>query len=405
MFAALLLSVFCGAAGDVRPLDVVELAGGSKLEGRVVFEGADEIVLRVGSNERTIPRAKIARYDSRAASVREVHERWRALSADDLAGTLELARDCRKRSLEEEAQLFAWYVLGQSDSNAQAHEFLGHEKRGEGWLVRDGARQWPWKQLLELRRGWKDAWELQSEHFRLRSNLPLQESVLAALELEAAYAAFFELLGQPLRFGEIVDPLAAEVHADARSFPETAGDARSYFDHASRVLFVNAAKGFDRAAFAHEATHQLLDACMRSTRSARGSIPGWLDEGLAVYVASASAGPLGRSRAQAGQFDLARFAEHAGAREPYTLSRVLNFGPDDFFASVQSSLKYSESYTLVCWGLFGEEGRLRERFFSYLREACKGHSSSTAFKDELHMGEAEIEKSWLAFVRATAERK
>ena len=49
--------------------------------------------------------------------------------------------------------------------------------------------------------------------------------------------------------------------------------------------------------------------------------------------------------------------------------------------------------------------KLRPRFFDYLREACKGHSSSTAFKDELKLEESAMAKSWVAFVRTTAGTK
>jgi Protein of unknown function (DUF1570) len=397
MFALLLA---LAVAGDSRPLDTVELEGGSKLQGRVVFEDQEEIVLRVGTNERTILRKKVVRVDSRCAELRGIRQRWRGLAETDLSGTLALARECREKKLEEEAQLLAWYVLSLAPKDAAAHEFLGHEKRGEGWLVADGARRWPYEKLLELRKQWKDAWEIASEHYRVRTNVPLHDAVIAVLEMESAYEAFHELLGRPLRFRELVEPLEAQVHADQKSFPETAGDARSYFDHTTHVLFVNSAGGFERGAVAHEATHQLLDACIRSTRSARGDVPGWLDEGLAEYIRASTGGPAGRSLGVAAQFDLARFQEHAQAKSPYDLSRVLNFGPDDFFGSTKSSLKYSQSYTLVCWGLYGDQGRLRPRFFEYLKEACKGHSSSTAFKAELKLDDAAIEKGWAAFVRA-----
>lgn len=397
---ALLLALAAG--GDGRPLDTVELQGGSKLQGRVVFEDTDEIVLRVGTNERAIPRPKIVRFDSRFAQLREVHKRWRELAENDLAGTFALARECREKKLEEEAQLFAWYVLSFAPRDAPAHEFLGHEKRGEGWIVADGARRWPYDKLLELRKDWKDAWEFSSEHYHVRSNVPLHDVLIAVLEMECAYEAFHELLGRPLRFRELVETLEAEVHADRKSFPETAGDARSYFDHGTHMLFVNAAGGFERGAVVHEATHQLLDACIRSTRSGRGDVPGWLDEGLAEYVRAATSGPAGRALPAAGQFDLGRFQEHAQAKQPYDLSRVLNFGSDDFFGTVKTSLKYSQAYTLVCWGLYGEERKLRDRFFAFLREACKGHSSETAFKSELKLDDRAIEKSWTAFVREKA---
>jgi len=398
-----LLLALAAPGGDSRPLDTVELEGGAKLQGRVVFEDADEIVLRVGTNERTLSRKKLVRFDSRFADLRLIHKRWRDLAENDLAGTLALARRCREQKLEEAAQLFAWYVLSRSPKDAAAHEFLGHEKQRENWIVADGARRWPYEKLLELRKEWKDAWELSSEHYRVRSNLPLADAVTAVLDMECAYEAFYQLLGRPLRFHELVEPLQAQVHADAKSFPETVGDARSYFDHTGRVLLVNATGGFERGVVVHEATHQLLDACMQNTRSGRGDVPGWLSEGLAEYVRATTAGPPGRGLPVEGQFDLVRFREFA--QSTYDLGRVLNLGPDDFGSGPAISLRYSQSYTLVCWGLYGEGGQLRERFYGYLREACKGHSSSTAFKDELKLDERAIEKSWAAFVQTKAGGK
>jgi len=407
MFAALLAPVLAMLAGggDTRPPDTVELEGGVKLTGRVVFEDQDELVLRVGSNERTFARKKVVRFESRFADLRTLHKRWRELPENDLAGTLALARRCREQKFEDEARLFAWYVLSYSPRDAAAHEFLGHEHVRDQWIVADGSRRWNYEKLLELRKDWKDAWELASEHYRVRSNLPLHDAVTALLDMEGAYEAFYQLLGRQLRFRELVDPLLAQVHADAKSFPESVGDSRSYYDRAGKILLVNAAGGFDRGAVVHEATHQLLDACMQNTRSARGDVPGWLNEGLAEYIRAAMGGTAGRGLPVEGQLDLARFREHAQSQGAYDLPRVLNFGADDFAGSSKTSLKYSQSYTLVCWGLFGEGGQLRERFFGYLREACKGNSSSTAFKEQMKLDERGIEKSWTAFVQAKAAAK
>src|SRR5690242_3873362 len=120
MLALALALAGLAAGGDTRPLDTVELEGGTKLQGRVVFEDQDEIVLRIGSNERSLPRPKVVRFDSRFAELRAVHERWRALDPEDLAGALALARECRGKQLEEEAQLCAWHVLACAPRDAAA---------------------------------------------------------------------------------------------------------------------------------------------------------------------------------------------------------------------------------------------------------------------------------------------
>ena len=55
------------------PADVVELLDGTKIEGRVVFEDKDKIVVLVGTREREIERAKVAGVQSIAGSLK-----WRA---------------------------------------------------------------------------------------------------------------------------------------------------------------------------------------------------------------------------------------------------------------------------------------------------------------------------------------
>src|SRR6187455_939064 len=101
MFAAMLALATLAAGGDAKPPDTVELEGGVKVAGRVVFEDSEELVLRVGSNERTFPRKKVVRFDSRFADLRALHKRWRELAETDLAGTLALAKRCREQKFEE----------------------------------------------------------------------------------------------------------------------------------------------------------------------------------------------------------------------------------------------------------------------------------------------------------------
>src|SRR5262249_51793574 len=97
----------------------------------------------------------------------------------------------------------------------------------------------------------------------------------------------------------------------------------------------------------HEATPQLVFALPPFSYSRNGTVPGWLGEGLAEYVASGMSGPPGKRKFAEGTLLVDHFAVHAAARAPYELSRVLTFESDDFVASTKSDLKYAQAYTLV----------------------------------------------------------
>src|SRR6185503_7432507 len=112
-----------------------------------------------------------------------------------------------------------------------------------------------------------------STHFRLRTNLGLREALSTALDLECYYRAFYALFASELRLFDVVEPMPAEVHADAKSYPEIAGKRRAYFDDAAFTLQVDASGGLQRSDVFHEATHELLFFTSERTKASVGKIP------------------------------------------------------------------------------------------------------------------------------------
>lgn len=72
MFSALLavLALIAPGSGD-RPLDRVVLKDGTKLEGRVVLDAQNRVVIRIGTRDREIDRGDVRSVDSRLASWHE----------------------------------------------------------------------------------------------------------------------------------------------------------------------------------------------------------------------------------------------------------------------------------------------------------------------------------------------
>ncbi len=393
--------VLCAAVAFGRPLDEVVLENGTRLEGRVLLEDETRLVIRIGSRDRTVDRSDVREARTRLSAWREAMERWDALEDDDAVRIADIAAFCRRAGLSEEARVFGLYALTVDPESVLAHESAGHERRGKEWFQREGSRRRPWNRPAGQPIDWRDAWVLETTHWSLRSNLPLAEALRAILDLENAYRAWYGLFAAELEFLHRPEPMRAQIHADAASFPESSGSA-GFYDRDARTLFVNASKGLDAGLMVHEAVHMLLDATSAWDRGARGSIPAWLDEGLAEYVRATLTGRRGRLAYDPSGINVLSMRAHAHAKRPYDLSRVLNFGPGDFAASSRQDLKYAQAYTFVHFLIEAENGRWREPFFEFLRSAWRGQGSSTDLEKVLGAKAEAIEKAWIPWVEQRA---
>lgn len=400
MLAALpLLLVPALPVATQRPEDEVRLVTGRALSGHVVFEDEQRLILLQGTREREVRKDRIEGFDSVLHALGTALDRLSALDEGEVTGLLDLARYCRSSGLPGEAEVLAWSVLVRAPDNAEAHELLGHRRRGDSWGVRSSGQNHRFEDLARLRDDWGEAWELSTTHYEVRTNLPLEDAARLALDLERIYRGLYAFLGSELELRDVTRPMRAWVHADQSSFPESVGDRRSYFDPQQEALIVNAAGGYDPSTLVHEAVHQFLWATGAGRKGARTQIPGWLDEGLAEYFTGGIAGGKGRISVGPGGILMHHFRQHATAEDPYDLSRVLAFGSDDFGGSSGLALKYAQSYTLVHFCLHGQNGAHRQGFFDFLRACWEGKSSMTDFKRAIGVRERDLEDAWSEYVR------
>ncbi|MFN0009384.1 MAG: DUF1570 domain-containing protein [Planctomycetota bacterium] len=393
---ALLLLAF---GGGNRPPDRVELVSGEKIEGYVLLETKDEVVVLVKSKERRIPRKQVASVRRAATTLQEVLDRHEKLERLDAKGMVELARHCQDLSLPGEAEVLALAALVADPANAEAHALLGHVKRQAGWMAKRGNQQVLFEKLTPARTDLRQPWKLETSHYALLTNLSLHDATCLALDLERYYRAFFELLDGGVDVIEVVEPLGVGVYGDDRTFPEGLEGRAAFYDKTTRQVLINAARVDPQYALVHEATHQLLFATASGTRAGLGVVPGWIDEGLAEYMAWSRTGHAGRATFDLGAISDEHFTTHRDAPKPYDLSRVLQFESGDFHGSSKQDLKYAQSYTLVHFFLHAQGGKYRSKFFEFLRGAYAGSSSSTDFKKVVDVPEKELKAEWLAHVR------
>ncbi|HEX6884073.1 MAG TPA: DUF1570 domain-containing protein [Planctomycetota bacterium] len=396
---SLLLTLLLAAPGG-EPSDRVLLKNGKELLGRVLFQDATTLVLRQDGRDTELELGAIARVESRRANLATLLENAARADLGDVEELELLAAQAEEMGLPGEAQVFWWRLLRLDPERQDARRSLGHEKRGGGWTLPLGRRQVDEARRVALARDWGTAWELASFHYRLRTNLPLERALELLLDLERVYAAFQALIGAELRLFDVTRPLSVHVHATRASYPETANEGGMY-DSGADIVHVNAAERLDCGVLAHELVHQLLYVTVFRERGASaGTLPGWMDEGLAEYVGSTvSCWPAPH---EPGRVRKDYFRLQADAPRPLDLTRVLSLAADDYYASTDRDLKYAQSYTLVHFLLHGDGGRHRAGFLAFLRQVYAGKGSSTDLKRALDTDWRTLEKAWLAYVRQQA---
>lgn len=399
MLAGLCLLLAAIQVGVERPKDLLTLRNGKVVHGHLLYADERRLIVRVGTRDREYERVDVASVESVSQALDEVLGQLDAVDESDAQALLELARYARDHRLPNEARLLAWCAIAAAPQDPEAHAFLEHRKRNGRLHARIGRDEFPVDDLAQPRH-WNQAWQFATTHFELRTNLPLEEAVGIALDLERVYRDLMAFLGPELVLHDVLLPMPAEVHADEGSFPEALGGRRSYFLPDTRTLHLNAGKGYDRWTLVHEVTHQVLYCAAEGERAGKGvSLPGWLDEGLAEYMAGNAQGARGRVHARPGGVCTPHFRTHAEADDAYDVSRLLTFGMDDFSSSSNEALKYAQSYTFVHFLLHAEGERHRPALMDFMRQCWGGKSSSGALLDAVDLDKRALQEAWTGYVR------
>ncbi len=380
-----------------RTQDVVELENGKRHEGLVVYADDETVVLRSGGprggKDRSFAREEVAVLETRKESLRELLNRSLEIDEGDVQGNLGLADFARRNGLEGEARLFLLRVLLVDPDHEEANERLEHRKRGKQWTLPHRGRHYPLEKLHELCSDWGGAWELETLHYEVRTNLPLDRGIAAALDLERTYLALYDRFAEAFGMYEATETMKAHLHGDARSFPQS-GTRTAFFSAGENTLRVEASVELAQDILVHEATHQILFTVAAREKTNTGSVPAWVDEGLAEYMAATIEGVPGKLRLDQDPLNLGHFRAHVDAEKPFALSRVLNFRVSDFEAGSRSALAYSQSYTLVHFLLHFDDGAFRDGFHAFVRGNFRGKRSASHFKKAVGMDDDDLEERW-----------
>lgn len=375
----------------VEERDRVQLRGGKDLLCRVLVEGKDRILLEEKGKERWVDRKNLDSLDSMFTQLESYLIQEAAIPHLGIAHRLALAEALENRGLSKQSKVEAWRVLRLDPANEAAHLLLGHQKSGERWLLPFGQDWLLQQEIVKRRADWDNAWELESEHFVIRSNRSVFELADLARDLELFYIHYYRLFAS-VELRQLQEPISVHLFKDRSQFPVANSNNSAYFSSQENRVYLLLEKPEDLPVLFHELTHALNFNAI--ARKRWNLIPAWFEEGLGEYFAASVKGKLGRLQFEIGaknesQFDLIREQKN---RLP--LNRMFQWSLGDFYSSPTQSLRYAQCYSFVHFLFHAFKGLYREGLFAYLRSLSQGISQSSQFLECLGESGKNLEELW-----------
>lgn len=331
-----------------------------------------------------------------------------------------------RRMLNDDEPTAAWIVLREvvwfDPDHARARGILGFQQSENRWVTPFEAKMIKTKQIWHKRFGWlpqeyvsryesgqrrfgsrwisaerensirqnfAHAWEVETDHFLVKTNVSLEKGVEIAGKLEDYYAWFRRAFPEFFNSPQILKQLFAggsrraarrtpfEVHFYRthdeymkklqKDNPQLAITNGIYMpDHRIAYFYDNAETSTESTLY-HEATHQILYQLHPQRRQIAEKQHFWIVEGLACYMESyrnrdnvITIGDPASIRFQAARYRL--------LQEKYylPLSRLSEMGKLAFQSDTRISMNYSQSSGLVHFFMHYDEGRYRDALVQHV---------------------------------------
>jgi hypothetical protein len=289
----------------------------------------------------------------------------------------------------------------------------------------------------ELRRDFRNAWEVRTDHFLVRTNHSLEEGVALAESLETFYRFFHSTFAgffkTPEQIQKLFDGSIRVTGSQSRTPPRphvvhfyrdrdeyrrtlkqripqidiTNGlympeDRIAYFFHGEPVDPL-----FPRATLFHEATHQLLYESQSRQRPIAHNANFWIVEGFACYMESFQPSPSGYN---IGDPNYVRFhwARHRVLKQQYyiPLKTFASMGMRAFQTDPNISRNYSQASGLAHFLLHHDGGRYRDALIRHLSEIyTPGRRISVSSLETLtRVGTGELDRQYRRYLALQQSR-
>lgn len=390
--------IAAGPVTDDEP-DRLVLRDGKQVECRVLYEGQDTIIARSRRKNREYAMAEVSEVHSIERSMRMFLDQFAKLPDGDVAGLTDLAAFCESSELHAEARNLWIRIVLLSPEDERAWTKLGGTKGRKGWRLKVRGRFYTLDQLRERVSDWKNAMEIPTAHFLIKTDIDPERALDLSIDLERAYQAFYDLLGPHLELFVFDERPEVHIYSDADDYPTPPTPRDAWFSRAANQVYVNGSEDRDPSSIVHNLTYALIHNAFRRTLGKTGVIQPWCREGLAHAFGGGVRPDPGRTSWDTSQPIMAHFRPHATAEEPLSLKEVLRAGYTAFDSGRKASLYNAQSYTLCHFLANAGNRKYRPAFGEYLRDSYLGKGSTSSFEKIMGKDIEELEPEWKAYVK------
>ncbi len=405
----MLLPLFVSAlafvpAGSQDEPDLLRLAGDKTIECRVLYEDTDKIVYRSKRKNAEIARVAVTAVESVEHSLRSYLRKYDECDRGNPRALAELAQWAETNGLPGEAQCGWIRILTLEPENERAWVKLGGVKQRDVWKLKVRGRFYSLEELKKRTSDWKTALELPTAHFLVRSDGDPSRVLDAAIDVERAWMAFYDVFATPLTLYVFDETPELNFVSDPKDYPSPPAPGMSvWFDRVANSLNCNVTENPNRAAIAAEFCELMIfNAFRRTVDKRQGEIEGWVRSGIAVTFGFGFRPDPGHATFDFKSPDVGQFRLVADDKDPLPLQRILGSGRGAYEGGPGSERYVAAAYTLVHFLAHGQDGKLRAKFGEYLRDAYVGKSGASRLYEKLGLDEKALESAWREHVKRIA---
>lgn len=405
MIATLPFLALLALAGTGRDEpDTIVLRTGKSIECRVVHETPDRIVYAIGTKTQEVARGDVETLETVEISLREFLKRYEALDATKPDALVDLAVWAEQHALPGEAHALWIRILTIDPEHERAWTKLGGVKGKKGWQLKVRGRFYDLEALKKRASDWKNALELPTAHFLLKSDAEPARVLDLAIDAERAWTAFYDALGPALGLYVFEETPEIHVFADARDYPSPPlPGQKAWFSAVANTIYVDASAKPTPAEVLYQFTDLLVVNGLRRTADARtGQLEPWAREGFGLMFAAAVRPDPGRVKFEFETPVAASFRAQAGDAKPLTLSQTLRAGHGSFDSGPDAERFSRQCYTFLHFLVFADGGAHRANLAEYLRSAYLGKTGTANFEKAFETKLKDLEPQWIAYVKRVA---
>lgn len=399
---ALALATLLSCPAPQEEVDQLTLTSGKVVSCRVLFENAERVVYRSKRRNREVERGEVAEVQSVERSMREFLERSAAADLSTVEGCTGVALFAEENFLFGEARGMWIRILTLDPEHGGAWTKLGGVQGRDGWRLRVRGRHLSLDDLRERAGTWRDAMELPTAHFLVRSNVEPEIVLDIAIDAERVYQAFYDTIGQALGLYIFDEAPELNIYSDVRDYPSPPAPGQLvWYQMLSNILHVNASGDMHRHEVMRRMTDVMIFNSFRRTVGGRtGSLAPWGSEGLSQTFASAFRPDPGHASFEFDAPLISLFSAQAADPKPLPMKRILSAGFGEFESGTNMDRFVRQAYTLTHFLLFAEGGKYRTGFGEFLLSSYKGQGSATHLRKALDVDLEDLAAEWVAYVAA-----